>query len=306
MATCPNCGSQVRDGAKFCQVCGSLLSQAAPAASKPAPTATSEPMVCPKCGAPRTSPKQKFCGKCGTRFELTPGGAAPQLASDAPQPAAPAPTTAAISADPGVTQLRPRAVPAAPQAQASTAPAAQPANVAASAQATAPVPEPGAPTSFTASSYTHAGGMNVQRIPLHNGFDANTVQFEGAGDSRMADAFSYFGKTYHPATKETADQPKILSRRSMDQSGKSAASMGKLDYGSRKSAGSRRADYAEFATQLSASVIPTEDLLTSDKRQKAARTEQQERLRHKVAMGELTKQEAVALDADPGETGGAN
>jgi class 3 adenylate cyclase len=47
---CPSCGSEVREGAKFCNQCGTALA-----------------LACPTCGEPY-QPGQKFCEECGTRL----------------------------------------------------------------------------------------------------------------------------------------------------------------------------------------------------------------------------------------------
>jgi class 3 adenylate cyclase/tetratricopeptide (TPR) repeat protein len=53
---CSSCGTENRDGRKFCSSCGTALA-----------------VVCPSCGAPN-EPGDRFCGDCGT--SLAPGGAA--------------------------------------------------------------------------------------------------------------------------------------------------------------------------------------------------------------------------------------
>lgn len=50
--TCPECGAQVADGAKFCMNCGKQL----PVAS-----------FCPECGS-KCAPGSKFCMNCGTKL----------------------------------------------------------------------------------------------------------------------------------------------------------------------------------------------------------------------------------------------
>ena len=48
---CPNCGSAVKDDAKFCPECGTKLLTA-----------------CPECGA-KVKPGAKFCGECGASLQ---------------------------------------------------------------------------------------------------------------------------------------------------------------------------------------------------------------------------------------------
>ena len=59
--TCPSCGTENREGRKFCSECGATLA-----------------LVCPSCGA-TNEPREKFCGECGTALGATmaPGAAAP-------------------------------------------------------------------------------------------------------------------------------------------------------------------------------------------------------------------------------------
>ena len=58
MKTCPKCGKEVNDNAKFCGGCGNKFQEVA--AGGP---------VCPKCGN-QLKPGAKFCGKCGTKIEV--------------------------------------------------------------------------------------------------------------------------------------------------------------------------------------------------------------------------------------------
>lgn len=61
MAKCPNCGSEVETGMKFCGECGIPIPQ---------------DKECPKCHA-KCKPSAKFCGECGFNFASgTTGGAA--------------------------------------------------------------------------------------------------------------------------------------------------------------------------------------------------------------------------------------
>ena len=59
---CSKCGSELKEGQKFCTKCGT------PVSVNPQPTATKQAdssLVCVKCGSPLKS-GQKFCTKCGT------------------------------------------------------------------------------------------------------------------------------------------------------------------------------------------------------------------------------------------------
>src|SRR3990172_5597787 len=66
--TCPSCGTENREGRKFCSECGSALASG-----------------CPSCGA-ANEPGEKFCGECGTT--LTAATATPTAAPAAAAPAA--------------------------------------------------------------------------------------------------------------------------------------------------------------------------------------------------------------------------
>ena len=61
MAKCTKCGSELKDGQKFCTKCGTPVSANPQAVSKEIAAAA----VCSKCGSP-LKPGQKFCTKCGT------------------------------------------------------------------------------------------------------------------------------------------------------------------------------------------------------------------------------------------------
>lgn len=70
MKFCRNCGSQLKDSAKFCPVCG------APADPSEAPQPVSQnELFCPVCSAP-VPENAKFCKNCGAK--LSSGAAAPQ------------------------------------------------------------------------------------------------------------------------------------------------------------------------------------------------------------------------------------
>ena len=58
---CSKCGSELKEGQKFCTKCGTPVSVNPQVVSKEIPAAA----VCSKCGSP-LKPGQKFCTKCGT------------------------------------------------------------------------------------------------------------------------------------------------------------------------------------------------------------------------------------------------
>jgi class 3 adenylate cyclase len=65
---CAACGSENREGRKFCSRCGALLAQA-----------------CPTCGG-ANEPDDSFCGECGTSLDAQTS----RVATTAPRPEAPA------------------------------------------------------------------------------------------------------------------------------------------------------------------------------------------------------------------------
>ena len=64
MATCTQCGAELKPGAKFCENCGAKVSVPQPAA-QPAPAPASAPAgwTC-SCGAVNQG---KFCSECGAK-----------------------------------------------------------------------------------------------------------------------------------------------------------------------------------------------------------------------------------------------
>lgn len=63
---CPNCGSAVKPGSKFCVRCGTRL-DAAPAPA-PAPAKPAAPRRCPNCGKELLNDQMRFCTGCGTKL----------------------------------------------------------------------------------------------------------------------------------------------------------------------------------------------------------------------------------------------
>lgn len=55
---CENCGAELKEGAYFCQECGSAVS---------APTEDDEINFCTNCGK-EISPEETFCGECGKKL----------------------------------------------------------------------------------------------------------------------------------------------------------------------------------------------------------------------------------------------
>ncbi|WP_046529289.1 FHA domain-containing protein [Cellulomonas sp. FA1] len=145
--TCPQ--GHASEATDYCDVCGTPIASAAPAAATPAPAAAG-PSTCPHCGSPAAS-GALFCENCGYDFTtgatpVAPAAAAPTSSLDLGAPA-PAPAPAAgtgtgptpLTPPPGVTP--PAAPPAVPGVDAAD-PAGEPA---ASPAATAAPGAPGAP-----------------------------------------------------------------------------------------------------------------------------------------------------------------
>src|SRR5204862_1737154 len=63
---CPSCGTENREGRKFCAECGSALASA-----------------CPACGA-ANEPGERFCGECGAALTAAAPGAAPAPSAAGP------------------------------------------------------------------------------------------------------------------------------------------------------------------------------------------------------------------------------
>lgn len=63
VVSCPSCGMEVSEGAKFCPACGTPI----PVIEKPVEEKPEEPK-CPSCGAP-IAQGQKFCVECGAKIE---------------------------------------------------------------------------------------------------------------------------------------------------------------------------------------------------------------------------------------------
>src|SRR5215475_12149204 len=66
---CPSCGTDNREGAKFCDACGTPL-----------------PLPCPACGT-ANRPGAKFCNECGA--SLTEPRSSPPSAQEVPTPTTP-------------------------------------------------------------------------------------------------------------------------------------------------------------------------------------------------------------------------
>ncbi len=96
--TCPKCGAQNRDGAKFCLQCGLRLDTSPqPAPQSPLPAAPSKPFQCSKCGTGFESPL-KFCRACGAPMAAPAPAPVAAPAAKAPTPPPPAAPTATLAA----------------------------------------------------------------------------------------------------------------------------------------------------------------------------------------------------------------
>lgn len=84
---CPTCGTENDPANRFCDQCGSRIEEqnAAPAATAPAPVASSSSSVsCPNCGA-SVLPGEAFCDECGSSLSsVAPTASAAPVAPAAP------------------------------------------------------------------------------------------------------------------------------------------------------------------------------------------------------------------------------
>jgi len=105
MILCPNCGQQNRDGFRFCQSCGTPLSEPQ---TQPQVQSAREDQTCFKCGT-TNPPGMRFCKACGA-----------QLSSDQPDPQPPPATETPAAQPPPTTET-----PAVQHPPAAETPAAQ-------------------------------------------------------------------------------------------------------------------------------------------------------------------------------------
>ena len=65
--SCPVCGAELAEHAKFCANCGAKVEEPSPQVVE----AEVVPSVCPQCGA-ELEPKARFCIQCGAKVETGP------------------------------------------------------------------------------------------------------------------------------------------------------------------------------------------------------------------------------------------
>lgn len=125
----------------------------------------------------------------------------------------------------------------------------------------------------------------------------------------MADAFAYFGKSYVEPQKNAAGSsaPSESLRRDPKLGKDNASKMGGLDYGTHRGGSSSKLGFGELATELVPEAAPVESMLREGIRAKASEKVRTDRLKNKVAMGEMSQQEAVreaekAADAGEGDS----
>lgn len=133
MAFCPNCGSQIREGAAFCSKCGTKLSEV------PAPVAEPAPAAAPVAAEPAPAAVPVEPAPVATPVEAAPVAAPAAEPAPVPVPAEPAaPVAAPVAAEPAPVDPAPVAAPVA--------------SAYAEAPATAPAAETPAPVPFEAPS----------------------------------------------------------------------------------------------------------------------------------------------------------
>ena len=123
-------------------------------------------------------------------------------------------------------------------------------------------------------------------------FNANAFTLEGVSDQMLANAFSFFGKTYtaEGQPSEAIDPQAVARRKEIEASEELARSKEQRDFSINESG----TFYGEFATKLQAGVAPRAAMVESA-REEASKHQYKNRLKHAVALGDMDKREAVEL-----------
>lgn len=294
---CPACGNLVDDQMKFCNSCGTPLEGVAVAAESVDPVARAVAeetiagaIICPQCGTPAGSPDEKFCAVCGTVLQAPAAAGAPIAEPGAfiAPPEAPAPVVATSSV--ATPQVAPMAQPAAAPAPAyggTASGAAGAAGVAGIAGVAGGLDMKG-----MQSKLDDFMGASVDTSTVGVGFNPASVTLDQANDAMLRAAFSFFGKSYTPGGEPAAvNTPEIVQRRDQARQRdeeRAAARKEEKNFASRET----RIVQGEMVSALRSDVGPATAMVQTE-RDKAAKRQAVSRLKHKVALGDMSKKEAV-------------
>lgn len=279
IANCPQCGNTVKPDTSFCALCGASLKQESATDAEAQQQVESafvatEP-VCQNCGTPAVSSNQKYCAICGGRIEMTNADAgAATSASVAPMPTPMPVSEAAI--EPVV------AAPAAGAQQDSARAAVDPAAL-----------KDG--LSKFQSNFNDFMGASIDTSAVGKDFNASTITLEGISAEQMSAAFSFFGKSYSEVDQPAfAPIPSAVERRKEAETRDDEA---RTKAGRDFSATEGYMVYGALASKLQPGVGPTARMVESQ-RKKAWDRQKKDRLKHQVALGEISQEDAVELAKD--------
>lgn len=265
ITNCPTCGGALAPDVKFCKFCGTSIDQIDASTPEPAsePEAPKE-RACPQCGAPIQRGDYKFCGSCGAVLENVSSVVA----------------AGGIGAPPTFVQ---RGVPAAP----------------------GPMPTMRSQQMMQGASAASAKfdsfmGASVDLDSVGKDFSPEMIQLGGFDDADLARAFAFFGATLNAQplgsdSKASADQlqldgdeaRRIAEKRSVKEESV-ANSKERRDF----SAQEGTTVFGSLSSQLLVEFAPTVDMI-ADQRGAASKKEHKDRLKHKVALGDMDKREAI-------------
>lgn len=263
---CAVCGGETNADKKFCKFCGSPIEASAAevaASAAPAPDAAA---ACPHCGAALKNPDQKFCGSCGGVIEKTQAApaSAPAMAVGGTSPAT---DTSAGAAAGGAA-----------------------ANLASSKDAM----KDG--LSKASARLDDFMGASLDLDAVGKDFDADSIKLEALDDAELSKAFAFFGKSLNEtASAKGADVADVVGdstqrRDSEAAEDKAARAKGARDFSARVGT----TVVGAFSSQLHTEFAPKVEMI-AEHRDKAANKELKDRLKHKVALGDMGKREAVEL-----------
>ncbi|MEI3376539.1 MAG: zinc ribbon domain-containing protein [Coriobacteriales bacterium] len=255
---CSVCGGETDAGKKFCKLCGSPIEVTVAAVTASAALAPEVSVAtCPHCGAALKKPDQKFCGSCGGVIEKAQAG----------------------SADTSVT---------APVAVADGTAAT--ASIASSKDA---MKDGLAKASAKLDDFM---GASLDLDAVGKDFDAGSISLASLDDEGLAEAFAFFGKSLNEsAAAEGTDVTDVAGspdqrRDSETVEEKAPRSKEARDF----SAKAGTAVIGALSSQLHAEFAPKVEMI-AEHRGKAATKEHKDRLKHKVALGDMDKRGAVEL-----------